>query len=106
MWRAEGVPVETVAAQYVDLTGEIVAAVRAVVRIPIICKLTPMTSDLPEVAEACEKAGADARRPRGIFCSCLRGADRRGKSGQDHQFIIRSGIAAGKLKGSQPCFRA
>jgi len=59
-WRYAKVPPEIFVAQHADLTKEVTEAVRAAVRIPIICKLSPITSSLREVAEACEEAGADA----------------------------------------------
>jgi dihydroorotate dehydrogenase (NAD+) catalytic subunit len=39
--------------------GELVAAVRAVTRLPVLAKLTPNCTDVAAVARACEAAGAD-----------------------------------------------
>ncbi len=51
---------ETFMARFADLTADAVRAVKAPVGIPVIIKLTPITSDLSLVAQACEQAGADA----------------------------------------------
>ena len=59
-WRSAKVPTETFIAQHADLTKEVTEAVRSAVRIPVVCKLSPIASSLREVAEACEEAGADA----------------------------------------------
>ncbi len=54
------VPPGTMVAQYPELTKEVTEAVKAAVRIPVICKLSATVSSLKQVAEACEEAGADA----------------------------------------------
>ncbi len=43
-----------------DLVAEIVDGVRRVSRLPVIAKLSPNALDLPAIAEAAERAGADA----------------------------------------------
>jgi dihydropyrimidine dehydrogenase (NAD+) subunit PreA len=42
------------------LVAEVVMAVKECVKIPVIVKLTPNVTDLPEIARSCEIAGADA----------------------------------------------
>ncbi|MBU1196598.1 MAG: dihydroorotate dehydrogenase [Proteobacteria bacterium] len=41
-------------------THEVVSAVKKVVQVPLIAKLTPQAPDIGEIARACEDAGADA----------------------------------------------
>ncbi|MFC2067446.1 4Fe-4S binding protein [Chloroflexota bacterium] len=53
-------PPGTMIAQYAHMSKDVTEAVKAVVHIPITCKLTAVVSSLREVAEACEEAGADA----------------------------------------------
>jgi dihydroorotate dehydrogenase subfamily 1 len=60
MGAALKAPPGTMVAQYADLSKEVTEAVKAVVRLPVTCKLTAVVSSLREVAEACEEAGADA----------------------------------------------
>ncbi|HLJ84826.1 MAG TPA: dihydroorotate dehydrogenase [Candidatus Eremiobacteraceae bacterium] len=43
-----------------DSTAEVVRAVKARVRLPVIAKLTPNVSDIQPIARAAERAGADA----------------------------------------------
>ncbi len=42
-----------------ELSRRIVEALKADIKIPIVCKLTPNVTDLPSIALACEDAGAD-----------------------------------------------
>ncbi len=43
-----------------DACSEVVSAVKAVIDVPLIVKLTPQAPDIGGVAKACEDAGADA----------------------------------------------
>ncbi len=54
------VPPEVFLARFADLLAQAVKAVKDAVSIPVIVKLTPITSDLRLVAQSCEEAGADA----------------------------------------------
>ncbi len=47
-------------AMHADLAGQVIAAMRAATTRPVWAKLTPNTSDLADIARACEDAGADA----------------------------------------------
>lgn len=41
-------------------TRDVVSAVKSVINVPLIAKLTPQATDIGEIAKACESAGADA----------------------------------------------
>jgi dihydroorotate dehydrogenase subfamily 1 len=55
-----GAPLGACIAQYPELTLAVTRAVREVVRVPLICKLTAMVGDIGQVARACYEGGADA----------------------------------------------
>lgn len=53
------IPIGTCVAQFPDATERVTRAVKSVVDIPVLCKLTAQVTDIAEIARACERGGAD-----------------------------------------------
>lgn len=60
-----------------EASAEVVAAVRAATRKPIIAKLTPNVTDITVIARACEEAGADALSLTNTFAAMVIDVERR-----------------------------
>jgi dihydroorotate dehydrogenase (NAD+) catalytic subunit len=60
-----------------ESSSDVISAVRAATRKPVIAKLTPNVTDIAEIALACERAGADAVSLTNTFAAMVIDVERR-----------------------------